>query len=380
MSLVNNMLRDLDQRRKESDSSGGATRLMPAREFSPEAKKHLIPMILVILLLVLIGLLYFWNQAIESDVEQRLDIQMADSERIVRQLEESIAVAEEREIAQQESVAEPVVSEQVAVQADPQEVETRRQPESINFLRENSGRVVDATPTAPAVPTISRESLTVEQSEFSEVVDRDPSVDEPVASMKEEPRYSNEQLDTIAVQEALRLIANGQADAAFTTLENYIIENRSAHQSRETYAKLLMNRGNVADAAALIDAGLDLVPNHAGFKKVKARLLMSSGNLAEAADILLSRAPDIVDDTEYHDLLASAQLSSRDFAGAVISYRGLVGHDQTQGKWWYGYAAANDQLGNSTLARQAYVRAMEYSNLSANLRGRSQERVAALNP
>jgi len=175
------------------------------------------------------------------------------------------------------------------------------------------------------------------------------------------------------------LIADGQAEAAFPTLESYIIENRNAHQSRETYAKLLMSRGRIADASALINVGLGLAPNHTGFKKVKARLLMIEGDIPSAVTTLISRAPDIVDDSEYHDLLASAQLSSRDFAGAIISYRGLVEHDQTQGKWWYGYAAANDQLGNASVARQAYVKAMQLSNLSANLRQRSQERIVALN-
>jgi Flp pilus assembly protein TadD len=212
------------------------------------------------------------------------------------------------------------------------------------------------------------------------IAELDLGEDVQLESMKEAPRYSNEQLDTIAVQEALRLISAGNTEAAFDTLGQYIIENRNAHQSRETYAKLLMNQGRGNDAAALIDAGLDLAPNHSGFKKVKARLLMGSGNIPDAVDILISRAPDIVDDSEYHDLLASAQLSSRDFAGAVISYRGLVEYDQSQGKWWYGYAAANDQLGNTSIARQAYSRAMQFSNLSANLRRRSQERVGTLNP
>jgi Flp pilus assembly protein TadD len=87
----------------------------------------------------------------------------------------------------------------------------------------------------------------------------------------------------------------------------------------------------------------------------------------------------VSDDAEYHDLLASAQLSSRDYAGAIISYSGLVQYDGSQGKWWYGFAAAHDQLGNVALARQAYSRAMQYSNLSANLRRRSQERLGALN-
>ncbi len=106
---------------------------------------------------------------------------------------------------------------------------------------------------------------------------------------------------------------------------------------------------------------------------------MAGGDIGAAVGILISRAPDIAADAEYHDLLATAQLYSGDYSGATISYRGLVQHDQSQGKWWYGFAAAHDQLGNAAEARQAYSRAIQYSNLSANLRRRSQERLGVLN-
>lgn len=214
----------------------------------------------------------------------------------------------------------------------------------------------------------------------SPAIEADPALvrSSPIQSVKEAPKFSNEQLDTIAVQEALRQISDGNIEDANETLANFIAINRYAHQSRETYAKLLMSRGYLEQANTLIDVGIELAPNHSGFKKVKARLLMSVGEIAEAVSLLINRAPDIADDSEYHDLLASAQLSSRDFSGAVISYRGLVQHDQTQGKWWYGFAAAHDQLGNLGEARQAYSQAMQYSNLSANLRRRSQERLGAL--
>ena len=92
----------------------------------------------------------------------------------------------------------------------------------------------------------------------------------------------------------------------------------------------------------------------------------------------MSRAPELEIDVEYHDLLASAQLASRDYQGASTSYTSLVRHDQSQGKWWYGYAASQDQLGHWRAARQAYNQAMQQQNLSASLRRRSQARLIAL--
>lgn len=378
MSLVNNMLRDLDRRRKDSDSSGSAVRLMPAGELTAANSKNFLPIVLAAVVLAAVAVVYFWSQVGQTNVDQRLDLQaqppLSDSRRVVEELQESIATAEAREtVLQRENEASRQQPSQLTTQAESQASQVRNEPAQQNFLRDSSARGEVATTAISSAPVVSNP---LDSSPFTEI---DAAVSEPAVSMKEAPQYSTEQLDTMAVQDALRLIADGQAEAAFTTLESYIIENRNAHQSRETYAKLLMSRGRIADASALINVGLGLAPNHTGFKKVKARLLMIEGDISSAVTTLISRAPDIVDDSEYHDLLASAQLSSRDFAGAIISYRGLVEHDQTQGKWWYGYAAANDQLGNASVARQAYVKAMQLSNLSANLRQRSQERIVALN-
>lgn len=383
MSLVNNMLRDLDQRRKETSGSGGAVRLMPASEYVSENSKKSLPIIALVLAIVAIALVYVWLQSNQSGVDQELGIQVgsapiataSDSEQIVRELEQSIAAAEAEDSSFVTATAVDAAPEQIDSQGSDSQIDP--QISSSNTVRTGSAPFARET----IASELSDSSTRTEDAVAPRIFERDaPREESQGPSVKEEPRFSTAQLDTIAVQDALRLISENNPAAAYSRLEEYIVENRNAHQSRETYAKLLMSRGMVADATALIDGGLEIAPNHSGFKKVKARLLMSEGNISDAVNILISRAPDVAEDIEYHDLLASAQLSSRDFAGAIISYRGLVEFDQTQGKWWYGYAASNDQLGNSSAARQSYLRAMQYSNLSANLRQRSQERVVALNP
>jgi len=92
----------------------------------------------------------------------------------------------------------------------------------------------------------------------------------------------------------------------------------------------------------------------------------------------MRRAPPIGEDIEYHDILATAQLANRDYEGALISYTSLVQQDRSQGKWWYGFAASQDSLGNGSAARQAYSQAIQLSNLSPSLRARSQERLISL--
>lgn len=405
MSLVNDMLRDLDQRRKESDSSSGAVRLTPAVDYPADSRKLLLPLVLFALLLTSGGIWYYWDQLNQPGYQQQLDIQLqpaitsSDSppaeiaeeapvaigeESSAANVEEMpVAILEEPSVATQVSSVELVRAEpELAVPATPEFhneqieqaipvsneiVKTLSEP-VVNSLAElNTADIDEGDPTAEATVELAN---TVNLVKAEEVVD----------PIRDVPEFTSEQRDTIAVQEALGFFSNGQTNEAYTVLGQYIASNRYAHQSRETYAKLLMSRGEAQEAYALTDAGLKLAPNHRGFKKVKARLLMANGLIGEAADLLLSRAPDLAEDTEYHDLLATAQLSSKDYEGAVISYRGLVGQDPSQGKWWYGFAASQDNLGNTKAARQYYMQAIQYSNLSASLRRRSQERLSVLNP
>jgi Flp pilus assembly protein TadD len=200
----------------------------------------------------------------------------------------------------------------------------------------------------------------------------------PAETVKNYAQMTPEERDTLAVQYALRLIQDNNTMQAYASLEEHVMQNRYAHQSRETYAKLLVNDGNLLAARNLVESGLQLAPNHPGFKKVKARILIGNGDSAEAVSVLSSRAPPVHEDIEYHELLATAQLASRDFEGAQLSYTSLVRQDQSQGRWWYGLAASNDSLGNRQAALQAYTRAAAQNNLSPNLRRRVQERLAVL--
>lgn len=393
MSLVNDMLRDLDQRRKETGGSSGAVRLTPASEYASDSRKILLPLVLFGLVLASGAIWYYWTQLSQSGNEQRLDIQLQPSlveatpasEVIATDTNETISQAS-TSIALQPSVVELANNEPVAT-ATPESITARTEqpaPVNNNIVQPTAEPVVSPPISAAleldAVVISEGEPEIVDAVELAETAIPDLLDNNISESIKDAPEYTTEQRDTIAVQEALQLISSGKTIDAYAILGEHIASNRYAHQSRETYAKLLMSRGGVEEAYALVEAGLALAPNHRGFKKVKARLLMANGLIGEAVDILISRAPDVTEDAEYHDLLASAQLSSKDYEGAVISYKGLVQTDQSQGKWWYGFAASQDALGNFNAARQAYLQAIQYSNLSANLRRRSQERLGVLSP
>ncbi len=429
MSLVNDMLRDLDQRRSGSEPSSAAVKLMPAASEKLQKKGKGLLVLLCVLAVVAAGLSIVWLRMNADDTSQNLNIrpevvttnqpaevtEVATGEVAARaETIDSNEQVQEVALAPDESPREEVASDltanigqpdlasttsnalanfdnkveratnEVAVEssvpstttAGDQSVDTLHQNEAdvpglSNIDSRNSTQVAEnATGASSGQPLSQSNSGTTANVDLQSSASRD--------SVRGVVQVSPEMRDTLAVKEALDLIANNQVAEAYILLENHIIANRNAHQSRETFAKLLLNENQLVAAYNLVESGLGLAPNHAGYKKVKARILIADGQVAEAVTLLSSRAPSVVADREYHEILATAQLTSRDFEGALITYTGLVSEDQSQGRWWYGFAASQDALGNTNAARQGYSQAIQKPNLSTNLRRRSQERLAAL--
>lgn len=376
MSLVNEMLRDLDQRRQDGSGSGGRVRLTPASEF-PKAVRHLNPLyVLIGLLIAVIGLGFVWLQMSGSAESRPVDVRPAFT-----------PTPEVAQASDQEVFAETDTSSNVRPPSQSGLAAQRASIEPANILSQavqQNQRNIQQTTQAPAAAIVDNPAINLSSGRSQEPASlistnidltSGSGIDESVTV---DAKVSEEEQDTLAVQESLRLIANNQLQDAYANLDGHIQTNRYAHQSRETYAKLLMSAGELKPAYALIEEGLVLAPNHSGFKKVKARLLIQNSQVLDAVALLLTRAPQIADDIEYHEILASAQLATRDYSGAAISYSGLVGVDQDQGKFWYGYAASQELLGNIDIARQAYSRAVQQSSLSASLRQRSRDRLLAL--
>lgn len=454
MSLVNDMLRDLDQRRKESEGPAASVTLTPAPEQYRELVKRPVRLYLGLALLVAGGAVaFFWLQQGETDAARTLNIRTpvvvqpqnteAESEIAANEANENIiqTAASPASQASQRGETELAASSAVPLVETLEVAEASNQTadepapgngsvEVESALDNQVEPVMAAAATESAVQSAVTEagqlsgdlavtenlntgsSIEVESAESAERVegvervgsdkidtgDASPAANEgpilaagmggepavvnlsasPVESVKNPARMTPEELDTIAVQAALGFIAENNTTAAYSRLEQELLQNRYAHQSRETFAKLLMRQGDAYSAMELTNRGLELAPNHPGYKKVKARILMAAGEIGAATDLLIRRAPPIGEDIEYHDILATAQLASRDYEGASSSYTSLVQQDRSQGKWWYGFAVSQDSLGNSSAARQAYSQAMQLSNLSPNLRLRSQERLTSL--
>ncbi|MDT8427877.1 MAG: hypothetical protein RQ757_03835 [Pseudomonadales bacterium] len=422
MSLVNDMLRDLDSRRRDAPGRG-LQKLQPALDDGGRyGNRKLIKGLLLVLAVVLLGLSVWllWPglssqspRAVGIPLQVQSPVQPAspvddsnaeltavmktELERInqrMRMLEEqNQTLREENEGA---SVAAAGVSQadpSRLVQAQPDQsqrvqtplFQTEQSPWQNQEWAGAADRVVAAKamvarPVPARTATVDSGSVDGTEGAANNTANNTANTQSETGSgLSISPRaMSFQEQDRQQVQQVLQTWQQGLRTQALQNLSSFIEANPAAHLSREMLAKLLLQQGDTIAAMQVADAGLALAPEHAGYKKIKARLMLTAGVPDDALALLERRAPAVSSDKEYHELLAAARMAARQYESALVTYQALAGLSQEESRYWYGMASSLDALGRNYEAQQAYQRALQLGNLSVGLTQLSQQRLLAL--
>ena len=404
MSLVNDMLRDLDARRRDAPMHGlGAEKLVPSEE-RRHKKSGSLQFILLIVVLIIAVVAVFWLlpdrrgsssgqlapvQFAPQAVEPVTPAPQVDNEVLIAQ---AAAAAAAEAVAQLETRLQQLEAQNRALlqahQTAPQAPsQTSLAPALVPTPSVVQTPAVAPMPTAQSVP--AQPVQTTATPVWNEVATGTSQVEPPVQplvqvappapaveSMTRSPRdLSFEDRERLEVQTALQQWSSGQRLTALQTLDVFSHENPQAHNARETLAKLLIQQGEPERALQAAEVGLAIAPNHNAFRKIKARILLDRGMANETVMLLSQNAPPVPVDSEYHDVLATAYLANGQYDMAVLVYRALLQGSMTEGRWWYGLGAALDAQGYAQDAAQAYERALQQVSLSAPLRQTSQQRL-----
>lgn len=440
MSLVNDMLRDLDDRRRGPTGTGlGAEKLVPVTTARGAGRglKTLVSVVGLLMLaaaVVFLGLQYFRQPESFPELPFQAALQQAlqaPSERSITATDSVAAnvpnpVAAPAQVASITPVQTPEQIELALIAKRMEELEAQNRAllEAQAQMAARSAAETPALPSAVAgaiedtaqvgqLPSAIDQSVTPENQiavdagslvadlgsidpAFADALAVDPAVanqglagtaaqtidplatQQSAAPMRSPTELSFADQDKGKTQEALTLWGRNQRADSVAVLQGFIDANPQAHQSRETLAKLMLQQSDFAAVTILVQEGMAVAPEYAGYRKLQARLLLSSGMAQEAVRLLSEQLPPVSVDSEYHDLLATAQLSTMDFVGAAKSYQSLVQQNRGEARWWYGLAAAWDGQGREAEALQAYQQALNLPSLSAGLRQRSEQRVAEL--
>lgn len=220
--------------------------------------------------------------------------------------------------------------------------------------------------------------------EASDAVTTQPSVEpqvsvEPQGSLEiEEVLLTPSQEAALQRRKANQAIARGDLAQARQALFRVLQQEPQDHLSRQRLAGLLYGEERLQEASALLEQGVVLAPHHADFRLLLARIALARGEKSSALAYLNSLDPEVRRNLDYYATRAALAQELGHYSAAAASYLQLTRAQPAEGRWWLGLAIAYDKQGRQLAARDAYLKAQGASGLSAAALNFAQQRYAQL--
>lgn len=169
----------------------------------------------------------------------------------------------------------------------------------------------------------------------------------------------------------------GQVNDASTAYAAALREEPRHAAARQALAGILVGQGRADEATRLLSDGVVLAPQHAGIAMMLARVLAEHGDLQRAADVLHSAAivSPSPEDRAFH--AAVLQRLNR-HADAAEHYAAALRVSPNNGVWWMGLGISLAAEGRNDVAREAFNRARSSGALSPELSGYVEQRLRQL--
>ncbi len=179
-------------------------------------------------------------------------------------------------------------------------------------------------------------------------------------------------------QLALNDIEKNNYEAAILRLNALLKTDPSYKDARTSLVALYLNNGEQREAEKMINEGMQLSSNYAPFIELKARILDLKGKTQQALDLLHTISPPINENPDYHALIAALYEQHNDDALAIDTYKQLININPHNGNWWFGLAVSYEKTNQNKAAMTAYKRAMAEGQLNPDSNQYLQTHLQAL--
>lgn len=402
MSVINTMLKDLEQRQGQT---------LSGRYLPPTPRRRGLPLLVGLLLLVVLpavayGVWHGWLRPAEPlaatpvpKAESTPAVSTPSAASATLEKPTSQPVVEAQTPSAQVQSAQ-VQSAAVVSVATPETTPTAApaQPASSVKPTEVSPTVVAPAPRREPAQTQASDAETLPAAEPAESAeledallgpDEGPQVTEasaPETDVVEEPKGSLEIAEeTLSPQQeaalerrkGLQAVSKGQLTQACDSFSRVLANDPLDHETRERLAGLLYGEGRLPEAQQVLAEGIRLAPTRADFRLMQARLAMASGNKAQALQTLSDLEPSVASNLDYYATRAALAQELEQAAIASRSYQQLVIAQPTEARWWLGLGISLDKQGRALAALDAYHKALDLP-LSSASRQFVQQRVGQL--
>lgn len=174
--------------------------------------------------------------------------------------------------------------------------------------------------------------------------------------------------------------AQERSGLAVSSLQHALVLYPGHLPARESLVEILGKEGKTGEAMFLLAEGLEIAPDYLGFKKRYARLLVEQGDYDTATKVMLNGGlPTVEDDPEAHVILASLYQRLEESFLAAQTYRNLLVAWPQTGAFWVGLGGALEGQHLSEEAVVCYQRALKTKDLRQDLSKYAKKRLRLLN-
>lgn len=381
MSLINQMLKDLEARRSRdletSESLNSDISWETTRNIKPVRWLAIFIIFTLVIIFVVTGYL-LWERTSTDNLE--LAAIKKANEKVVIQLAEAKVKMQEnaKSIAREKAYAQAQVEALRKAQAKALAAALKKQEESkkvkaLASVKQQETKNIQLSQSEKPELKNNADSI-ARQKKYNDELDKTS----PVTLKKKHHPLNSKQLAEIAYNKGYQYLLQGNMYQGKEYLRKALSLYIPHIKAREMLAGIYIKSGRLINAAELLSEGVNVVPEYPLFAKLYARVLLEQ-NKPQLAIRVLERGAGVADvEPDYYALLAASYQRVNEHKKSTDIYLRLVKARPQEGVWWLGLGISLEKTGKNKQALEAYQRAQKTGSLNEGLVKFSNNRVSAL--
>ena len=179
-------------------------------------------------------------------------------------------------------------------------------------------------------------------------------------------------------RKSLELAEQGKRFEAEKLLQQLVKKYPRFKLARESLVTFLLDDKDYQKAVILLEKTLKIMPHSSKYARIYAQILLARGQADEALKILLKAAPPLTRDPQYYAVVAAAYKNTGQVLQAASVYTTLLKIQPNNSLWWMGLGICSERLHKNNEAISAYQKALMLGNLQTFLRTYVDSRIVYL--
>ena len=168
---------------------------------------------------------------------------------------------------------------------------------------------------------------------------------------------------------AVGFVNQGRIAEAMEAFRTALSFDPGYEAARQTQVALLLEAKRMDEAAGLLQDGIALNPANSAFVILLARIMVERGDVAGALALLQQHASAAAANADYHAFAAALYQRLGRHAEAVTEYGAALRVAPASGVWWVGLGISQEAQQRAAEAAESFRRAKDTGTLSAELAG-----------